>query len=119
MEQQTLTMANRFEGLGKKTRHALSREEVVPGTLVGTVHADRADTCQGRKRAAAGGSGANATDLLVATLIQPCPPWSLRSVIRFRPKCCSFWHRSGAGARAGRKHTYVAQRRRLDVAGRW
>jgi hypothetical protein len=76
MKQQTSAMASGFEGFGKKTRHTLSPEEVGPGALVGTVRADRTGTCQGGKRAAAGGSGANAAELPVAALIQPVPSWS-------------------------------------------
>src|SRR6266478_8765153 len=101
MKQQTLAMASGFERYGKKTRRTLFLEEmeqVVP--WVGIVWADRTGVCQSGQRAAAGGSGTNATDLFFAAMVQPVRPWGRRSAVRFGGNAAVCGHRSGAGAGA-------------------
>src|ERR1022692_908936 len=51
------------------------------GAVGGTVRPDRAGISEGRQRAAAGGSGADAAGLLFATVVQPVGPGGGRGAV--------------------------------------
>ncbi len=91
-------MMTGFEQYTKKTRRAIFLEEmeqVVPWRSWRVVRAGRAALSQAGERAAAGGSGAHAADLLSAAVVQPVGPGGGRGAVRLGGDAAVRGHRFG------------------------